>query len=93
MAAVATAGPHVLALVSSFVFLDLKALLLDRGLISAGTGASSILIEGDELGVTLHDWSWVDDSDPGRSPQGPEAELIFTIDELDLSAEQRSIRH
>ena len=89
--AVATAGPHVLALVSSFVFLDLKALLLDRGLISAGTGASSILIEGDELGVTLHDWSWVDESDPGRSPQGPEAELIFTIDELDLSAEQRSI--
>ncbi len=89
--AVATAGPHVLALVSSFVNFQVEALLLDRGLIPAGALASSIWFDGDELGVTLHEESSVDDSDPGRSPQGPEAELTFTIDELDLSAEQRSI--
>ena len=89
--AVATAGPHVLVLVSSFVNFQFEALLLDRGLIPAGALASSIWFDGDELGVTLHEESSVDDSDPGRSPQGPEAELTFTIDELDLSAEQRSI--
>ena len=89
--AVATSGAQVVALTSTHLHLDIRALLADRGLIPAGAEVYGLSVGGGQVDVWLFEESPEADSD-GEDPQRPgETELRFTVDELDLSAEQLAI--
>ena len=89
--AVATSGAQVVALTSTHLHLDIGALLADRGLIPAGAEVYGLSVGGGQVDVWLFEESPEADSD-GEDPQRPgETELRFTVDELDLSAEQLAI--
>lgn len=78
---VLTSGGQVVVLVSAHRFLDLEALLTERGLIEAGTIAHEWRRRGDVLTIRLGDPSdWHRD--------GEEQTFDVTLDELDLTPEQ-----
>ena len=89
--AVATSGTRVVALTSTHLDLDIEALLADRGLLPAGAQIQGISTGGGQVDVWLYEESAEADSH-GRGPQwASETALTFTVDELDLSAEQIAI--
>ena len=89
--AVATSGAQVVALTSTHLDLDIEALLADRGLIPAGVQVHGISVGGGQIDVWLFEESPEADSH-GKGPQRTgETELRFTVDDLDLSAEQLAI--
>ncbi len=89
--AVATSGAQVVALTSTHLDLDMGPLLADRGLTPAGAQVHGISIGGGQIDVWLFEDSPEADSH-GQGPQwSSEAPLRFTVDDLDLSAEQLAI--
>ncbi len=89
--AVATSGVQVVALASTHLDLDIEALLADRGLIPAGAQVHGISTGGGRVNLWLYEESAEADSH-GQGPQwASETALTFTVDELDLSAEQIAI--
>ncbi|MCY3947882.1 MAG: hypothetical protein OXF61_01630 [Acidimicrobiaceae bacterium] len=95
VAAVATSGPHVVAVIETHLSLDVEALLLDRGLLPPGTRPHRISIVGDgfgfEMGVDVIEEAAPDDAQGDHASQMPTEPLTFTVEELDLSAEQMAI--
>lgn len=95
VAAVATSGPHVVAVVETHLSLDVEALLLDRGLLPPGTHPHWVSIVGDgfgfEMSVDVIEEAAPDDSQRDHASQMPTEPLTFTVEELDLSAEQTAI--
>ena len=93
--AVATSGPHVVAVIETHLSLDVEALLLDRGLLLPGTRPHRISIVGDgfgfEMGVDVIEEAAPDDAQGDHASQMPTEPLTFTVEELDLSAEQTAI--
>ena len=89
--AVATSGAQVVALTITHLDLDIAALLADRGLIPAGAQVHGMSVGGGQIDVWLFEDSPEADSH-GQGPQwSSETRLSFTVDELDLSAEQLAI--
>ena len=93
--AVATSGPHVVAVVETHLSLDVEALLLDRGLLPSGAHPHWISIVGDgfgfEMSVDVLEEAAPDDAQGDHASQMPTEPLTFTVEELDLSAEQLAI--
>lgn len=89
--AVATSGAQIVALTSTHLNLDIEALLADRGLLPAGAQVHGLSTGGGQVDV----WLYEESSEADSRLQGPEWEnetaLTFTVDELDLSAEQIAI--
>lgn len=89
--AVATSGAQVVALTSTHLNLDIEALLHDRGLLPAGAQVHGISVGGGQVDV----WLWEESSEADSHLRGTQWEnetaLTFTVDELDLSAEQIAI--
>ena len=95
VAAVATSGPHVVAVVRTHFSLDFEALLRDRGLLPPGSRSHWISIVGDGFGFEMSFDVLEEPASDGAQPggaSGVSAEpLTFTVDELGLSAEQMAI--
>lgn len=95
MVAVATSGPHVVAVIETYVSLDVEALLLGRGLLPPGTRPHRISIVGDgfgfEMSVDVIEEAAPGDAQGDHESQMPTEPLTFTVEELDLSAEQMAI--
>ncbi|WP_419945051.1 hypothetical protein [Candidatus Poriferisodalis sp.] len=95
VAAVATSGPHVVAVVRTHFSLDFEALLRDRGLLPPGTRPHWISIAGDGFGFDMSfdvlEESASDGAQPGGASGVSAEPLTFTVDELGLSAEQMAI--
>lgn len=95
VAAVATSGPHVVAVVATHLSLDFEALLQDRGLLPPGTRPHWISIVGDGFGIDMSvnvlEELGSDDAQPDDASEVPDEPLTFTVDELGLSAEQMAI--
>ncbi|WP_419839901.1 hypothetical protein [Candidatus Poriferisodalis sp.] len=89
--AVATSGAQVVALTTTHLDLDIQALLADRGLIPAGAEVHGISVGGGQVDVWLFEESPEADSHDESPQRTGENELRFTVDELDLSAEQLAI--
>lgn len=89
--AVAASGAQVVALASTHLNLDIEALLTDRGLLPAGAQVHGSSVGGGQVDV----WLYEESSETDSHLQGPqwasETALTFTVDELDLSAEQLAI--
>ena len=89
--AVATSGTQVVVLITTHLDLDIEALLADRGLLPAGAQIHGVSVGGGQIDV----WLWEESSEADSLDQGPqwtdETALTFTVDELDLSAEQLAI--
>ncbi|WP_419910782.1 hypothetical protein [Candidatus Poriferisodalis sp.] len=89
--AVATSGAQVVALTSTHLDFDVESLLADRGLIPAAAQVHGVSFGGGQVDVWFREESSEADSH-GQGPQRPsETALTFTVDELDLSAEQIAI--
>lgn len=89
--AVATSGAQVVALTSTHLHLDIRALLADRGLIPAGAEVHGLSVGGGQVDVWLFEESPEADSRRQVPQRSSKAALSFTVDELDLSAEQLAI--
>ena len=95
VAAVATSGPHVVAVVTTHFSLDFEALLRDRGLLPPGSRSHWISIVGDGFGFEMSFDVLEEPASDGAQPDGASGmsaePLTFTVDELGWSADQMAI--
>jgi hypothetical protein len=89
--AVATSGEQVVALTGTHLDLDIEALLADRGLLPAGGQVQGVSVGGGQVEVWLYQESSEADSHTQGQQWAGETARTFTVDELDLSAEQLEI--